>query len=263
MTAITPERYLGLDTTSLTAHTIGEGSGAYELYATEGAWEALHDLQADAVKHGFWVQPCSAFRSFARQGAIVEGKFTGARPILDRNEQPLQTLPSDPIARLRAILLFSALPGCSRHHFGSDFDIYDPHLLPAGQKLKLTAKEYAQGSYFYELGLYLQESLSRFGFARPYMSAPATTGTNTATAANNNNNTTTPQSAAGAEQEQWGIGREPWHISHLASARDCLRAYDAERALTEIERSKWSFAPFVRQVWSADLVQALLRPDCA
>lgn len=262
MTAISPERYLGLDTTGLTAHTCSEGSGAYELYATEGAWAALHDLQADAAKHGFCVQPCSAFRSFARQGAIVEGKFTGARPILDRNEQPLQPIPSDPVARLRAILLFSALPGCSRHHFGSDFDIYDPHLLPAGQKLQLTAQEYAQGSYFYELGVYLQESLSRFGFVRPYMSAPATSVTNT-DSTNNSNSTSTPQSASGAEQEQWGIGREPWHISHLVSARDCLRAYDAERALSEIERSKWSFAPFVRQVWSVDLVQALLRPDCA
>ena len=255
MTAITPERYLGLDTTGLVAHTIGEGSGAYTLYAAEGAWAAVHDLQADAAIHGFCVQPCSAFRSFARQGAIVEGKFTGARPILDRNEQPLQPIPADPVTRLRAILLFSALPGCSRHHFGSDFDIYDPHLLPAGQKLQLTAQEYAQGSYFYELGLYLQESLPRFGLARPYMGSPAQVATTT-------NTTTTTQSADAAGQEQWGIGREPWHISHLESARDCLRAYDADRALVHIERSAWSFAPYVRQLWSADLVQALLRPAC-
>ena len=92
----------------------------------------------------------------------------GRLPILDAHEQPLNPIPEDGGERLRAILRFSALPGCSRHHWGADFDIFAPNLLPEKQSLQLTAKEYEQGSYFYELGQYLRANLSRFGFVRPY-----------------------------------------------------------------------------------------------
>ena len=54
------------------------------------------------------------------------------RPLLDANNQPLDALQLGETERLHAILHWSALPGTSRHHWGTDLDIYDPDCLPAG-----------------------------------------------------------------------------------------------------------------------------------
>ena len=45
----------------------------------------------------------------------------------------------------RQILRWSALPGGSRHHWGTEIDIFDPDLLPQGQSLQLEPWEYESG----------------------------------------------------------------------------------------------------------------------
>ena len=243
---ISKERYLGLVSDGLVPVAAGS-----PLLAQKGAIDALHALQEDAKKQGFMIEACSAFRSFETQGRIVTAKFLGARAILDINEKPIGPIPAAPVERLKAILLFSALPGASRHHFGSDFDIYAPNKLPEGQKLQLTYHEYEQGSYFYELGLYLQESLTSFGFARPYM-PQASKSSQTSQAAH----------ASSTSTNGISVGLEPWHISHVESARDYLKSYDCEVALEYLEHSDLVFAPYVRQVWTQERIEALLRPQC-
>ena len=71
--------------------------------------------------------------------------------------------------KAQAILRWSALPGGSRHHWGTEIDIFDPDLLPQGQSLQLEPWEYEKGGYFFELSEFLTENLPHFDFVLPFV----------------------------------------------------------------------------------------------
>ncbi|OVZ91548.1 peptidase M15 [Yersinia frederiksenii] len=158
------------------------------------AVDAFMAMQQAAKVAGFDLQPASTFRDFDRQLAIWNGKFRGERPVLDKDSQPIDVSQLDDAARCEAILRWSALPGASRHHWGSDLDIYDPSLLPAQAKLQLEPWEYLAGGYFYPLTQWLDTHMAEFGFYRPF------------------------------SEDTSGVAAEPWHLSYrpLAQAAEHL-----------------------------------------
>ena len=81
-------------------------------------------MQDAAQKDGVDLQLVSSFRDFDRQTAIFNRKWTGQAQLLDinGNELPFASLSDD--EKLHAILTWSALPGGSRHHWGTDIDVY-------------------------------------------------------------------------------------------------------------------------------------------
>ena len=147
---------------------------------------AFNDMQVAAAYEGFNLQAASSWRGFERQLAIWNGKWRGERPLLDADNQPLDALQLDDMERLHAILRWSALPGTSRHHWGTDLDIYDPDCLPVGTRLALEPWEYEAGGWFADLGEWLGDHMADFGFFLPYAK---------------------PLDAA------QGVAYEPWHIS--------------------------------------------------
>ncbi len=154
---LTPQMLTGLSTDHLVVL-----SGAHRLQPQ--AAEAFQAMQQAAKVAGFDLQPASTFRDFGRQLAIWNGKFRGERPVLDQDSQPIDIFSLDTAARCEAILRWSALPGTSRHHWGSDLDIYDPSRLPTGEKLQLEPWEYDAGGYFYPLTQWLSAHMAEFGF---------------------------------------------------------------------------------------------------
>ncbi|MBW7983510.1 M15 family metallopeptidase [Enterobacillus tribolii] len=178
------------------------------------AVQAFGALQQAAAGAGFNLQPASTFRDFARQQAIWNGKFCGERPVMDAESHPMDVCALDDAARCHAILRWSALPGASRHHWGTDLDIYDPDLLPEGQKLQLEPWEYLEGGYFFGLHRWLSANMARFGFYRPF------------------------------DTDAQGVAYEPWHLSYRPLARQLekqltpgalLQAWQGE----EIAGSDW------------------------
>ncbi|QNQ53240.1 M15 family metallopeptidase [Serratia liquefaciens] len=147
-------------------------------------------MQQAAHAAGFNLQPASTFRDFERQQAIWNGKFCGERPVLDKDSRPIDITPLSDAERCEAILRWSALPGASRHHWGSDLDVYDPTLLPEGQKLQLEPWEYEQGGYFYPLNQWMTEHMAEFGFYRPFT------------------------------EDGDGVAVEPWHLSYRPLAQE-------------------------------------------
>jgi hypothetical protein len=136
--------------------------------AAAAAFEAL---RADARAAGFDLAVASAWRGYARQLAIWNGKLAGERSVHDDAGRPVAmadlTLPE----QLAAVLRFSALPGSSRHHWGTDLDVYDASALPAGVKPALTPDEVAPGAVFDALHCWLDERMAAgesHGFYRPY-----------------------------------------------------------------------------------------------
>jgi len=152
-------------------------------------------LRAAAARSGIDLVPVSSFRDFDAQLGIWNAKWRGERPLLDRAGRQLDARQLGPAARVRAILCWSALPGASRHHWGSDFDVIDAAALPAGYRVQLVPAEYAAGGVFAALGSWLEENLGRFGFYRPY------------------------------RRDRGGVSPEPWHLSHTAVARAALASY--------------------------------------
>ncbi|MCV3286738.1 M15 family metallopeptidase [Aeromonas media] len=177
---MTQDQLLGLDE----SHLILVGRGPHRLTAATAA--AFNDMQVAAAYEGFNLQAASSWRGFERQLAIWNGKWRGERPLLDADNQPLDALQLDDMERLHAILRWSALPGTSRHHWGTDLDIYDPDSLPVGTRLALEPWEYEAGGWFADLGEWLGDHMTDFGFFLPYAK---------------------PLDAA------QGVAYEPWHIS--------------------------------------------------
>ena len=164
------------------------------------AMKAFQGLQQSAVKNGFNLQPASSFRDFARQQLIWNGKFNGERKVHDDVGNALDLSRLDDWQKSQAILRWSALPGASRHHWGTEIDIFDPDLLPQGQSLQLEPWEYEKGGYFFELSEFLTKNLPHFDFSLPFMQMPA----------------------------EKKIGREPWHISYMPLAEKAKQLFSAE-----------------------------------
>jgi LAS superfamily LD-carboxypeptidase LdcB len=145
-----------------------------------------------AARAGLDLVPVSSFRDFGRQRAIWNAKFRGERTARDRSGRPVDMAALSPGARVETILLWSALPGASRHHWGTDIDVADGRAIAAGYAPKLEVAEYRRGGPFAELSAWLGENMRRFGFYRPYT------------------------------RRGHGVQPEPWHLSFAPLARPAL-----------------------------------------
>ena len=171
----------------------------------ELAAQAFVRLQARALTQGFVLQAASSYRSYASQLAIFNAKWRGDRQVLDDFDRVLNRQDHTSEEWLHRILRFSALPGTSRHHWGTEVDIFDPTLIPEGESLKLIPSEYGSGGYFASLTRWLdgaiKEGVSE-DFARPY------------------------------HTDKGGVAVEPWHLSYRPRAEQ-LRVYQTPAALSE------------------------------
>jgi LAS superfamily LD-carboxypeptidase LdcB len=156
-------------------------------------------MRAAAAADGIDLVAFSSFRDFDRQLAIWNGKFRGDRPMQDRDGRPLNPGTLSPSERVAAILWWSALPGASRHHWGTDFDVMDLASLPAGYRIQVVPAEYQAGGPFERLTRWLDAHMHAFGFFRPYTT------------------------------DRGGVSPEPWHLSYAPVAREAQRALSLER----------------------------------
>jgi len=120
---------------------------------------------------------------------IWNNKFSGSRPVYNKQQQPVDLTKLTDINKCIAIMRYSALPGASRHHLGTDLDIFDKAAVNDDYKLQLTPNEYEQGGPFAPLSNWLNNNLAKFGFYRPY------------------------------KHDLDGVAPELWHISHIKQSQ--------------------------------------------
>lgn len=137
------------------------------------AVQAFLALQQAAKQAGFNLQPASSFRDFARQQWIWNHKFNGVRKVHDEHGNNINISMFNDWQKCEAILRWSTMPGASRHHWGTEIDIFDPDLLPDGQSLLLEPQEYQPGGYFFPLVEFLLENMATYGFTLPFVDIPA------------------------------------------------------------------------------------------
>ncbi len=94
--------------------------GGSRVWGHKDAVDAFVRMAEDAAQNGYKLKVVSAFRSFSDQKKIWEDKWTGKTLV---GGKKLNNSISDPAARAKKILEYSSMPGTSRHHWGTDFDI--------------------------------------------------------------------------------------------------------------------------------------------
>lgn len=134
---------------------------------TSATLDAFSQMRRAAKQDGFDLGIASAYRSYERQNTIYSEKFMGHRTVLDINEDPIDIWQLTEDEKVRAILYFSAIPGFSRHHYGTDLDVYSPSLLSMDEQLDLTNRTYSTGSQK-PICQWLTRNMAKFGFFRPY-----------------------------------------------------------------------------------------------
>ena len=200
-----------------TEHVVETACGAM---MQEVAARSFYALQTRAQHAGFQLSIASSFRSYERQLAIFNAKWRGERPVLDDDNIRLAREDYSDEAWLHRILRFSALPGTSRHHWGTDVDVFDPSLIPPGKSLALTPSEYRNGGRFSELSLWLDELIANNdceGFYRPY------------------------------DRDRGGVSEEPWHLSYAPIASK-FRAAQAANSLRDLWLRETSLRPHAHAV---------------
>ena len=98
-------------------------------------------LQNAAKNAGFDLTIASSFRDFDRQSMIWNNKFSGSRPVYNKQQQPVDLTKLTDINKCIAIMRYSALPGARSHHLGNDLDIFDKAAENDAYRLQLTPNE--------------------------------------------------------------------------------------------------------------------------
>lgn len=171
----------------------------------ESAMADFQAMQTSAKANGIQIAIASSFRSFERQLLIWNNKFNGLRPVFDKTGKQLDMNELDEWQKVQAILLYSAIPGTSRHHWGTDVDIYDAAAVNSDYRLKLEPQEYEAGGPFHNVTNWLSSHMSKFHFYRPYA------------------------------EDLGGVAPELWHLSHKITASDYAKTFaQSEQTLLDI-----------------------------
>lgn len=168
---------------------------------------AVLDLRARAANFGFDLRIASSFRSFERQLLIWNNKALGLRPVLDSSGEPLDIHRLNEREKVFAILRWSALPGASRHHWGTDLDVYGAVDIDPDYQVQLTVAETQTGGPFADFHRWLDGQLQKNShqFYRPYA------------------------------QDLGGVAPEPWHLSYAPLAKNYAQLFTRDILREQLE----------------------------
>ena len=157
---------------------------------------------------GFAPKVVSGFRDFERQRTIWNAKAKGLRPLLDSDGRELDVAQLSPAETAFAILRWSALPGGSRHHWGTDFDVIDAAAVPEDYRVQLTPEEVCDEGVFGSFHCWLDERIASgksYGLFRPYA------------------------------EDRGGVAPERWHLSYAPRAKEFQQLLSAGALREQLE----------------------------
>jgi LAS superfamily LD-carboxypeptidase LdcB len=148
------------------------------------AYQAFVKMQEAAQKEGVFIEIASGYRSFNRQKFIWNNKYT-------RYIQMGLT----PKEAVQKIIEYSTIPGTSRHHWGTDIDIYD---LNAEKTENILIEEnYNKGGVYEKLKIWMDQNSKKFGFTLVYTN----------------------------KEDRKGFKYEPWHYSYYKISKPMLNDF--------------------------------------
>lgn len=147
---------------------------------------AFEKMKKEAKKAGVQLHITSAYRDFKRQTEIWNGKFDRYKAKGLKGE-----------ALIHKITEFSAMPGTSRHHWGTDADILDISVLQPKNPLEPSHYVNPKGIYN-KMHEWMLHNSEKFGFYEAYTD----------------------------DAERTGYEFEPWHFSYKSTAKKYLKQYN-------------------------------------
>jgi LAS superfamily LD-carboxypeptidase LdcB len=153
------------------------------------AYEAFKKMHAAAKKDGVALTIISSTRNFQQQKAIWEAKWSKTA-----GQAP------EPLQRAKVILQYSAMPGASRHHWGTDIDLNG-----------LNNADFNKGGKFEKTYDWLVQHAHEYGYCQPY--------------------------TAGRNQ---GYNEERWHWSYMPLSAELTRQYAENITDKDLEGFKGS-----------------------
>ena len=160
----------------------------YKMYLRKEALNAFLQMAKDAEKSNVELRIVSATRNFNYQKNLWNNKWDGTTLV---DNKDLSKTITDESERFDKILEYSAAPGTSRHHFGTDIDI---------NGVSPTYIDTKEGEQEYE---WLTQNAALYGFCQPY----------------NKKNTGTINDRIN------GYNEEKWHWSYIPLAKSFTQEY--------------------------------------
>lgn len=181
------------------------------------AHEALLKLTNAARADGIELAMTSSYRSYEAQKNIWNNKVSGLRPVLDSDSRPVDLSVKTPEEIIFLILRWSAVPGGSRHHWGTDLDLFDKNSVPENYKIQLIPEEYLGNGIFNKSYQWLGQNMEDFGFFWPY------------------------------QKDLGGIAPEPWHISYRPLSERFLEEFSFDLFLEHLDQSDFLLIKEVKE----------------
>ncbi len=193
--------------------------GEYKMYLKEETLEAFLKMREAAEKDKVDLKIASATRNFIYQKNIWNNKWNGI--ILVDGKNLSKSTPSG-LERFQKILEYSAVPGTSRHHWGTDVDINDAN--PEYFDEEKGKKEY----------VWLVQNASKFNFCQPYNLK--------------------------SSERSTGYNEEKWHWSYLPLAKTFTQEY--KNLIKEKDIVGFSGDKYVLQLDLINNYVLGINPDC-
>lgn len=186
-------------------HLVDVGSGHHLHHEVA---DAFYTMQKTAIAANIDLQICSSFRSFDKQLSIWNRKWKGELPLYSIQNTKLKAEELSDVDKIHAIMLWSALPGASRHHWGTDFDVYDKQsVLKHKHKFELVPSEYENDGPCAQLSTWLNSHAKSFGFYFPYA------------------------------EYVGGVAKEPWHISNRTLSQRIEKHFRIDDLYAQLEQA--------------------------
>lgn len=205
---LTPEQIIGLNQDHLlTIKDNGELLGQ-KFQCHHEVLVPLAKLIRQSENDGVPLKVVSSYRSFDYQMAIWNKKFYQEVELVRKDGSTINSQDLAREDRIKAILEYSALPGTSRHHLGTDFDVFDSCAIEQGYQVQLIEQEFSEQGPCANLNDWLYDEMLAQGFFKPYA------------------------------HDLGGIACEPWHISHAKTASLATNNFPIELLKTTLEASE-------------------------
>ena len=189
------------------------------LYLRQDTYSAFKEMFAAAQENHIKLVIRSATRNFEAQKRIWERKWEGKTKL---EGKIYATQIADPVERAKEILLYSSMPGTSRHHWGTDID------------LNAFSNSYFESGAGQKIYQWLLENAEKYGFCQPY----------TAKGLNRPN----------------GYEEEKWHWSYLPVAIPLT--HKAKKSLSDDQISGFKGAEVAQTIRVVENYVLGINPDC-
>ncbi|WP_298146440.1 M15 family metallopeptidase [Flavobacterium sp.] len=190
-----------------------------DLFLRREVLDAFQQMHAKAAQDGISLKIISATRNFSYQKKIWEKKWRGQTLVSGKN---LAITVKNPVHRAKIIMKYSAMPGTSRHHWGTDIDINS--VSPSYFETQKGKKEYQ----------WLVKHAATYGFCQVY-------------------------NEKGASRSS-GYEVEKWHWSYLPTARKLLQEYKTK--ITEKNISGFLGAETAKQLHVVENYVLAINSNC-